>query len=385
MFKIGDFSKLAKTTVKTLRYYEEVGLLNPAEVDEWTGYRYYSTDQLYPLHEITSLRQAGLSIDEIIKYQKSENKQAILLNRRHMLELEQVKTVNCLSNLDALLNTEKEKTKMKYTAVITQLPEYTVYYKEGTVKDFSEIVPFILRSGEECLKANPDIKCVEPDYCYVSYLDPEFKPENMRIEYAQAVTKAGKDTDTIKFKVLPSIKAVSVYHKGDYVNLTEAYAYALKWVKDNGYQMAGIPRERYIDGIWNKEDKDEWLTEIQIPIVDYSKEVKEKWEDTTAYKENTLKKVNQTSGEELESVREAEEIFKAFADIRNTSYSSQEAQLLVKRWQDHITKFYYTCTKEILAGLALMYVADERFKNNLDSHGEGTAKFMSDAITFYCK
>ena len=63
---------------------------------------------------------------------------------------------------------------------------------------------------------------------------------------------------------------------------------------------------------------------------------------------------------------------------------SDSAQALVRKWQNYITENYYTCTKEILSGLGMMYVGDERFKANIDKCGEGTAEFMSKAIEFYC-
>ena len=65
--------------------------------------------------------------------------------------------------------------------------------------------------------------------------------------------------------------------------------------------------------------------------------------------------------------------------------SSSEAQALVKKLQEHITTYYYTCTDEILSGLGKMYVGDERFKKNIDKHGEGTAEFVSLAIEIYCR
>ena len=76
-----------------------------------------------------------------------------------------------------------------------------------------------------------------------------------------------------------------------------------------------------------------------------------------------------------------------FADCKRNGFApdGREAQTLVKRWQDFITENYYTCTKEILAGLGEMYVADERFRENIDCHGDGTARFMSEAIKVYCK
>ena len=63
---------------------------------------------------------------------------------------------------------------------------------------------------------------------------------------------------------------------------------------------------------------------------------------------------------------------------------SEETQSLVKVLQTYITDNYYTCTNEILAGLGLMYIADERFKNNIDSHSLGAAEFISEAIKVYC-
>lgn len=155
---------------------------------------------------------------------------------------------------------------MKYEIITKTLPDYTVYYKDGKLKDISEITNFILTSADECLKANKDMKCIEPDYCYVNYLDGEYKEKNFNIRYAQAVVKAGVETDTIKFMKLEPVEAVCTYHKGSYEHLPEAYAYIMKYIEDNNYEIIEHPRERYIDGIWNKENEEDWLTEIQVPI-----------------------------------------------------------------------------------------------------------------------
>ena len=80
-------------------------------------------------------------------------------------------------------------------------------------------------------------------------------------------------------------------------------------------------------------------------------------------------------------------IFAEFAVCKNSGVSadSAEAQALVAKLQAHITENYYTCTDEILAGLGKMYVADERFKKNIDKCGEGTAEFASEAIAIFCQ
>lgn len=155
---------------------------------------------------------------------------------------------------------------MNYEVDIKQLPDYVVYYKEGVIDSFENISEFILKSAEECKQTNPDIKCVEPDYCYVSYLDGECKERNIKIRYSQAVTNEGIENENIKFEKLNPVNAACIYHKGSYDTLKSAYSYILKWVEENGYTIIEPIRERYIDGIWNKDNPEEWLTEIQVPV-----------------------------------------------------------------------------------------------------------------------
>ncbi len=156
---------------------------------------------------------------------------------------------------------------MKYEIITKELPEYTVYYKDGTVDSFSSIAQFILSSAEECMATNPNIKCIEPDYCFVSYFNGEPKQENkIKLRYAQAVTESGFENETIKFTKLKPVKAVCVYHKGSYSTLPEAYACIMKYIEENSLEIIEEPRERYIDGMWNKGSEEDWLTEIQVPV-----------------------------------------------------------------------------------------------------------------------
>ena len=263
MYKIGEFSELSKTTIKTLRYYEKEGLLIPAFVESQTGYRFYETSQLPELAKIISLRQMGISINDIKNILNGGSLEQVLELRKKELEAE-----ISLSNSQLLqINNLLEGKSMEHEVIVKELPSYIVYYKEGVVKDFSEIVKFILKSAGECKSTNPNIKCLEPDYCYVSYLDGEYKEKNIKIRYAQAVTEMGTPNETIKFETLNPVKAACIYHKGAYDNLRESYSFLLKWVEENGYKIAEPIRERYIDGMWNKGSEDEWLTEIQIPII----------------------------------------------------------------------------------------------------------------------
>ncbi len=261
MLKIGEFSTLSKVTVKALRYYEKEGLLIPAFVDV-NGYRYYETAQLIDLAKIISYRQVGCSIAEIKILLSGTDSERVLSERKKLIENEMQELGNRLLKINYLL----EENAMQYEIITKELPDYTVYYKDGVIKNFGEITSFILSSAEECTALNPNIKCVEPDYCYVSYLSGEFKEENIEIRYAQAVTKEGVSGGAIKFMKLKPVKAVCVYHKGSYASLPKAYAFIMKYIEENGLKIAESPRERYIDGMWNKASEEEWLTEIQVPV-----------------------------------------------------------------------------------------------------------------------
>ena len=119
----------------------------------------------------------------------------------------------------------------------------------------------------------------------------------------------------------------------------------------------------------------------------YENEARTRWETTDAYREHEQKTKNYTKEKWAEANDGLMAIFAEFAACKDSGASadSDEAQSLVAKLQAHITENYYTCTDEILAGLGKMYVADERFKKNIDKYGEGTAEFAADAIAVYCQ
>ena len=117
----------------------------------------------------------------------------------------------------------------------------------------------------------------------------------------------------------------------------------------------------------------------------YETEARERYGNTTAYREHEQKTKNYTKEKWAEVNDGLMAIFAEFAACKNNGVSadSPEAQALVAKLQTHITANYYTCTDEILTGLGKMYVADERFKKNIDKYGEGTAEFTAEGIRIY--
>ena len=119
----------------------------------------------------------------------------------------------------------------------------------------------------------------------------------------------------------------------------------------------------------------------------YKAEAKEKWGNTDAYKEHAEKTKNYSKDKWNNVIGTMNDLMAEFALCMKNGVNpnSAEAQNLVKKLQEHITENYYNCTNQILAGLGQMYVADERFKNNIDKHADGTAAYICDAIQIYCQ
>lgn len=266
MYRIGEFSKMSKTTIKTLHFYDEIGLLKPQVTDKFTNYRFYTSLQLVELHRIQCYKQIGLSIDEIKLILSGHNPESILQKRKTELILELANGQDKLSRIEFILSGQEEKSIMNYQGIVKQTPECIVYSKRMVVPSYDAYFKLIPEIGEEVTKANPNLKCVVPEYCFIIYHDGEYKEKDIDVEFCEAVDSFGKETDTIKFKKLPGITVLSVLHLGAYSKLGDAYAYAFKWIEENGYFANDNPRESYIDGIWNKENEDDWLTELQIPI-----------------------------------------------------------------------------------------------------------------------
>ncbi len=262
MLKISEFSKLSHLTVKALRFYEKEGLLKPVSVDEWNNYRFYETSQLEIAAKIKSYRQLDLSIDEIKAIFAENDVKKILQEKSKSLTREKHLIESRLSIINSIL----EDKEMKYQVTEKVIPEKIVYTAETVLKNYSDRMQWIPFVGQECLKLNPGMKCSEPPYEFCEYLDGEYKETDIHIRHNEAVTAFRRENEFIKFKTLPETKVISIYHKGSYASIGEAYAFLMKYAEQNGYKSSGPSRECYIDGIWNKESEEDWLTELQMPV-----------------------------------------------------------------------------------------------------------------------
>lgn len=257
-----------QVTVKTLRHYEQKGLLLPYEIDEWTGYRYYTLAQMQKLNSIRAIQQLGFSLDEIRElYEDGTHSPSIRQLTEKIKETEQQlqKLIDRRTRLINWKNSIKEiKTMEKFS--IQSLPEIIV-------ASHREIIPSYEAIGTMCCNViGPEMqrlgcKCPPPGYCFTIEHNDEYKPTDIDIEYCEQVEELGRDSDIIQFKTIQAVPtAICMKHYGPYDHFYESYTELFRYIEDNGYKITGHPRCCYIDGIWNQADQEKWLSIIQVPV-----------------------------------------------------------------------------------------------------------------------
>ena len=252
-----------KVTIKTLRHYDEIGLLKPAHIDEFTGYRYYTSEQLPILHEILALRQMGFSLNEIAKVQEGVSVESILIKKKTELLKKISEETMKLSQVEHYLYNRNERSN--YNVILKELPEVIVASMRTIIPDYNSLFGIVPPMGNEMERLG--CVCAIPEYCFNIYHDGEYKEKDVDVEVCEAVTEMKESSDMIKFKKIKKVEtAACVLHKGSYSDFPKAYAALLKWIDENGFELIDHPRESYIDGIWNKDSIDDWLTEIQFPV-----------------------------------------------------------------------------------------------------------------------
>lgn len=265
--KIGEFSRLCRVTVRTLRHYEEIGLLVPEIVDMETGYRYYSVHQMQKMNAIRNLKEMGFSLKEIMELWDEETHIPSVSSLEKKIsetetELERLKVRR--TQLKAMMASLKKKEKME-KIYIESLPAITVASYRG-------IIPSYAALGQLCCEViGPEMarlgcECPEPGYCF-TIEHGGYKPADIDIEYCEMVTKAGKDSSIIKFRSIPEVPtAVCMKAYGPYDRLYRSYQELFAWIEKSGYEITGAPRANYVDGAWNQDDPEKWLTIIQVPV-----------------------------------------------------------------------------------------------------------------------
>lgn len=265
MYSIGEFSKINRITTKTLRHYDKMDLLKPSRTDDWTGYRYYSVNQLSDIKEILFYKNLGFSLKQI-KDLLHKNGRKILLKQRLLEIKKEIKlSKNRLKNLNDLIENNLQGEDKMSEVIIRSLPEVIVASMRTIVPGYDTYFDIVPKMGE--YMSSVGAVCLEPAYCFTIYHDGEYKESDIDVEICEAVITPCTESGLVKFKTIKGYKkAAVILHTGDYISIRESYNKIFTWIEKNGYEVIDNPRESYIDGIWNKSDSADWTTELQIPV-----------------------------------------------------------------------------------------------------------------------
>ncbi|MCI6963584.1 MAG: MerR family transcriptional regulator [Bacteroidales bacterium] len=268
---IGEFSKINNISAKALRHYEKIGLLIPFERDNLSGYRYYVVEQIEQMSRIIYMKKLGFALEEIKEvFEKGQQLPEGEMIDRRLASLSREKQLLCWQEreLKSLRACKKTQIQKMSKIELKSLPEIKVACFRKTIKSYDEL--FELIPGEvfsQMQKAG--CECAEPDYCFTIDHNKGFNEDGeLDIEYFQAVKELKADTDAIKFRLIGKVEtAVCISHKGSYDLLNKTWSEVFSYLENNGYALADNPRFVYIDGVWNCKKEEDWLTEIQCPVV----------------------------------------------------------------------------------------------------------------------
>ena len=266
MLRIGDFSRLGKVTIQTLRHYDQLGLLKPVEVDHFTGYRFYSAAQLPRLNRILLLKDLGFTLEQV---KEMLNEDLPLQQFIGMLKLKRAEVEQQIAAEQNRLN--QIEARLRWIAGENHMPEYEIALKpveaqrvfsiQDTVRVYGDVM-HLWREIKVYLRSQ-GVAWIYPNLAI--WQDIEYQEENIAAEATAPYQGNLPGTERIRVKTLPPIETVaSTIHQGDYEELPRAYEALIKWNETNGYRVSGPIREVYIH--YERANPAANITEIQLPV-----------------------------------------------------------------------------------------------------------------------
>ncbi|MFZ5354752.1 MAG: MerR family transcriptional regulator [Bacillota bacterium] len=269
MYTIGQFSRISRVSAKTLRFYDEVGLLKPAQVDSFTQYRYYSPEQVADILLISELKEYSFSLEEIrniISRKDVDYMQQALAGKLEELELQMDRIAQSKAAL-----TEKIKSLYEGSKTLEEVMNYRIEVVErqpiaaASIRKRVRIeeVGFLIAE----LFKRMSIGGLQPiGPAMALYYDEEYNPESVDVEECVPVS-AMKKVEGLTIREIEGGRFVSTIHVGPYYTIGKAYAALLRWTAENGYVAAEPYHEKYLVGPENTNDEQKYVTETSFPIV----------------------------------------------------------------------------------------------------------------------
>jgi DNA-binding transcriptional MerR regulator/predicted transcriptional regulator YdeE len=275
MIKIGEFSKLVQVPVATLRYYDQVGLLKPIEVDRFTGYRYYSASQLPRLNRILALKGLGFSLEQIAvvlaEGLTAEQMRGMLRLRHAQISQQLADMQSQLTGVEARLQQiEREEQLSTYDVILKHVEPLLVALVRAILPDhsavgalFGEVYEALGAHVGQALGPNPE----EGGQTLVLWYDNEFKEHDVDGAAAFMLRCRVPERGRMRVHELPATTIAATVHHGSYNTISEAHEAILKWIEANSYRIVGPDREiNLYHTMPIRLDDPSYVTEIQYPV-----------------------------------------------------------------------------------------------------------------------
>ncbi|HCS74378.1 MAG TPA: MerR family transcriptional regulator [Clostridiales bacterium] len=269
MLKIGDFSTLSKISIFMLRHYDEIGLLIPAHIDNFTGYRYYSEEQLTVANRIQALKNMGLGLS-VIKDILSEYEDEESLKRYLMLQATQKQEeITTMQKQLSLLQTtikglDKSSPLSRFNIAVKELPKRNVISYRSMIAAYDH-EGILWKNLSEEISAQ-SVQLATPCYSIAIFHSEGFVDQGIDVEVQRAVVGKYRDTDAVRFKEVDSITVATLTYKGGYIQLSEANEAVANWILENGYELNGPIFNIYHVSPETESDPDNLVTEVCFPI-----------------------------------------------------------------------------------------------------------------------
>lgn len=265
---VGELSKLCGVSVRTINYYESLGLLQPDYIERHTAYRYYGIEQLSNLCYIIWLKEQGFTLHEIKEILDSGFYTPDTNRLKHQL-------IKCKQEMDALeiryeslsaLMKSLEKRDLTSVIYLDRLPSIVVASHTFMISGYEEVCNHILEVIlPEMLRLGCQIAHLH--YNFVMKTGKVSSDDKFEVEYCNEILEMKTDSDIIKFKLLPEVPlAMCMKVYGAYAQLETSRNQLFKEIAERGYRVIDAPRYNFVYNVWNQKDPNKWLTIIQVPV-----------------------------------------------------------------------------------------------------------------------
>lgn len=274
MFKIGEFSKVGLVSIKTLRHYDDMGLLQPAYTDPDSGYRYYIPEQLPRLNKILALKELGFSLSQVKAMLDDnislEDMRTMLDKRRHEIKQQIEDEMLKLSWVEAKLDfIEREGKIPNAEARLKSQPGFHALCIREPAAGMTNWIPLV----EETYQALRKHGFGDTTACLALFHGQEFDEQMVDWELAFPVEEDSKAVVPLSrgrqlvLRAIPDVETMaSLVHRGSFATLSEGYSTLAHWIRHNGYTICGPAREVYIKIGFREGQRDDNITEIQFPV-----------------------------------------------------------------------------------------------------------------------